>query len=125
MLSLQFSNPGTGESHMVGPASFFRMEGGSLYRGPAGELVASHMDWRWQVGHAMFKMARTLGPTLIEFEDDGAHRFGPTDFVTIVDGGLWLGHERGKLLTKFDPAKDRWRVFESNRLCSRFTLIAG
>lgn len=125
MLSLQFSNPGTGELHLVGPASFFRIEGGSLYQRPGGELIATHKDWHWQVGTALFKMLRTTGRTLIEFEDDGSHRYGPGEFVTIVDGGLWIGPEQGKLVAKYDPDKDRWRVFELNQLCSTITLLAG
>jgi hypothetical protein len=125
MLSLQFSNPSTGELHVVGPASFFRIEGASLYERPSGELVATHKNWQWQVGTAMFKTIRTLGRTVIEFEDDGAHRFGPGDFVTIVDGGLWLGQECGKLLAKLDPAKDRWQVFKLNQFAATITLMAG
>jgi hypothetical protein len=125
MLSLQFSNPGTGESLTVGPASFFRIEGASLYERPGGELIATHTNWQWQVGKAMFKMVQTLSRTVIEFEDDGAHRFGPGDFVTIVDGGLWLGPQHTKLLAKFIEDKARWHVFEWNQFATTITLTAG
>jgi len=125
MLSLEFSNPGIGELLTVGHASFFRIEGATLYQRPGGELVATHKNWQWQVGTAMFKMARTLGRTVIEFEADGAHRFGPGAFVTIVDGGLWLGPERSKLLAKFIEDKGRWHVFELNQFATTITLMAG
>lgn len=125
MITLQFTNPGTGESQTVGPASFFRIVGGLLYQRPGGELVATHKNWQWQIGGASFKMIQSLGRTLVEFEDDGAHRYGPAAFVTIVDGGLWFGHEHSKLVAKLDEAKNIWRVFESNQLSTTITLLAG
>src|SRR5690349_18276141 len=92
MIRLRF----TGVTHpygvFVGPAPWFRIAGGAIYRGPGGETVARMHDQRWQVRGSIFNRFDCRQPLTIEMEGAAGEigeSAGQFDECAVVGGTIF------------------------------------
>ncbi|HXG12293.1 MAG TPA: hypothetical protein VNK04_21235 [Gemmataceae bacterium] len=120
MLTIRF-DPLFGDSHIVGPAPYFRIvDGITLRAGPNDEEVATYANGSWRVGNRYFTVFTTQSPTLIRFESAGqpcAASRGPFRHAQVVDGAIRDGAAPNGLLAHLDEQSRTWYVYPDQVAC--------
>ncbi len=123
MLTLR-CEPIAGIAHSIGPAPYFRIEGGTLRIGPANAEVGTHQGGLWQIGGRYFTTLALETPTTIRFEGgdscEGTH--GPFDRVRLVDGVIRHGAHSGQLLARLDEESGSWHVYNNAGDCHKVII---
>src|SRR5262249_25426731 len=91
VLTLALEVPDGRAGHRLGPAPYFRLDGGKLRAGP-------YDQGAWHVGQEVFIVCSTESPARVRFEGDGQATHGPFERVLLVDGAIWGGP---KLLARY------------------------
>jgi hypothetical protein len=115
MIRLRF----TGVTHpygvFVGPAPWFRLGGGAIVRGPAGETVARMQDQRWQVRGSIFNRFDCRQPLAIALESGPgrvAEEIGQFDECAAVEGTIF---GEGAPVATWEPERGLWVSAETDQ----------
>ena len=94
-LVVELANP-HGEPVQLGPFRSLRFEGESLLAGPAGEVIAEHVDHRWaRPDGSAYSRLRCSAPVQVHFhsvKDEPSKKLGPFESFSSVDGVAYANH---------------------------------
>ncbi|HZU35508.1 MAG TPA: hypothetical protein VFA18_06360 [Gemmataceae bacterium] len=109
------------ESQTVGPAPYFRLEGGSLLQGPHDAEVATFNGGLWTTSKGACITIRATGPVEVRFETEGKSCEGAPSLccdIRLVDGSIRHGTQGEHLLARLDQATQFWHVYPNHSRCS-------
>ena len=101
------------ERATLGPADWYRLDGGALREGAGGTVLARYDGERWSTGESHFVTIVCEGPVSCHFERGLERRdnvAGPFASLMLVDGVLWADDTA---LARFDGGRAVWRLLST------------
>ena len=108
MIRLNFNTLQSLSPMQLGPAPYFRIEGGSLYEGPHNRCVATYEKRYWQVEGRHLSSYECRDKTQVRFENkDGqqSELLGPFARVLFPNGSCYADDRR---LAEYVDDADQW-----------------
>ena len=112
MIRLRFNSLAGTDPAILGPAPFFRVDGGLLQQGPEHTVVARYFDHHWEIGNRFVSSYECMDIVRLHFvgpDGDVSESHGPFQHVRFPNGSCYADRSLfGELVQEHGNKTSHW-----------------
>jgi hypothetical protein len=112
MIRLRFNSLAGTDPAILGPAPFFRVDGGLLQQGPEHTVVGRYFDHHWEIGNRFVSSYECLDMVRLHFvgpDGDASESHGPFQHVRFPNGSCYADRSLfGELVQEHGNKTSHW-----------------